>query len=125
MEKQHTPGPWKLYSEPFSGTVSPSEDRVNGKGWDFKNWWIVNDKDEILAQAEAMTSKGFVSDFNQFEANAKLIAASPMMFDFIQKLREEGCLPDSLHLEANEIISKAIGEPLAELSNDLYERREA
>jgi len=89
MEMKHTPGPWKF---PFNQlpetttkiTVLPENDPNNGIGWDFKTIYISDNDNNVLAEVKAFTCKGFINDFNQWEANAKLIAAAPAMYDAIQ-----------------------------------------
>ena len=67
---EHTPGPWKA-----EGTC-PQE------GWD--GWWVKDAEGNHIAEAT-----GYQADETR-QANARLIAAAPVMYDYIKIRAEEG-----------------------------------
>lgn len=85
-----TPGPWQ------ASTDMPGE-------------WVV----WRGVPAEAVLAEIYSDDMgfeHNAEANAQLIAASPKMADFIQRLIDDGMLELGWREEAEEIMAKARGE---------------
>ena len=90
-EVKHTPRPWQFA---FGQTpenvqilnVAPENDSINGIGWESKIISICNENGEILADIKAYTTSGFLQDFDQWEANARLIISAPDMYDIIKEL---------------------------------------
>lgn len=70
----HTKGPWRV----------EEDDQYNGE-------WLVRDGDDWYV-CRCFTDPGFTSDDEDAtaEANARLIAASPTMRDYIQKRADAG-----------------------------------
>lgn len=90
-QPMHTPGPWQFGFGKTPETVpvesvKPENDSVEGKGWSFKAITVCNSNKEILAEVKAYTTSGFLQDFKQWEANARLIAAAPDMYEIIKEL---------------------------------------
>lgn len=115
MENKFTPGPWKF---PFSQTpetvetlaVPAEADSVCGKGFLFKVIPVENSNGERLAEVKAFKTKGFLQDFDQFEANAKLIVSAPDLIKALQsivRLCNEGEGSEVIKTVALEAISEA------------------
>lgn len=97
-----TPGPWKVSkTHPLSGDIWYVITNANDSG----PIMDVGGKDESGQIAEA---KYLITDPKEIEANARLIAAAPRMFDFIENLvANQG---EFSMLEAMQLIDDAKGE---------------
>lgn len=95
MEKfitKHTPGPWSI--NPIGSDdwkLISHAPRANGTGnFATQSAWIVDGSGHILGEVKAYDAPGFVTaSCGQFEANAQLIAAAPLLLSALIKAVED------------------------------------
>jgi hypothetical protein len=85
---QFTPGPWKYDPERFNTDNEQNSGSILSVGSD--EWFIA----EICG------------DLDESQANAKLIAAAPEMYELIEALLDENPSPEQLRQEAFDIKTK-------------------
>lgn len=95
MEKfitKHTPGPWSI--NPIASDDWRSL-KVTGKtdaleAFSYQDAWIKNSDGNILAAVKALDAAWFIRPVdNQFEANAYLISAAPLLLSALIKAVED------------------------------------
>lgn len=92
MESKYTKGQWQLYKS-LEGPFLVKSD--NGSEWYHDNYSLINEDHKIIGEVQYQTYAGCgwptVDNHEEFEANAKLIAAAPTMYEYILKKAKEGC----------------------------------
>lgn len=84
-QAQHTPGPWEWVDDRFWGGYSGL---FTGDGQPIIYPQRKNDGDEGAAWFDTCGDAG---DETLTEANARLIAASPTMYEYINEKARQGC----------------------------------
>jgi len=100
MEHKHTPGPWVICREDgdiFGGHQIFAESQLGTT--------FVEDlgRDAVVAEAGL--------DHPNYEANARLIAASPLMFDALETIAAGNTDPDQMVEIAQAALAKATAAP--------------
>lgn len=103
---KHTAGPWKFLFgiTPENAVIQDVREDSEGAGFKSKQVYIGNDKDECFADIKAYTTSGFFQNFDEWAANARLIAAAPEMYELLQKIFADGVT--GYDQKINELLNK-------------------
>lgn len=84
---KYTPGPWKFLYDETPETVQPlNVNNEAGEKWVVMNICIGNSEGQQFAEVRAYTTKGFLQDFDQWMANAKLIKSAPELLEALKEI---------------------------------------
>jgi hypothetical protein len=105
----HTAGPWKIFRQHNPKPEYTTTWHLDSDTRKHMAILTVYDLNSSPAWRELNPDK--VAEYNEtmieVEANARLIAASPTMFDALEKIIESGCLSDAMLFVAKAAIYKA------------------
>jgi len=101
---QHTKGPWKIHN---CGVIVGGYCFATSVAESYQAKWI-NSKLKADTEGNKIVSDYCQQQFLEARANARLIAASPRIYEFIQALAT--CASDRVKIEADAILAEVEGK---------------